>query len=89
LLILQAGDPAQRDVAAQNIAAQEPAVFIPESDLRFQDYLRLYRDEEMVMSRIYDPERHAVLKRLRKANQTALEAGRDGAAGLYLPERVD
>ncbi len=50
---------------------------ISEKDARFQDYLRLYNDQDMVMKRIYDRKRYDHLRLLRSSSQS-------GAAGQGL-----
>ncbi len=48
---------------------------IPQEDVRFQDYLRMYNDGGMVMKRIHDRGRYEQLLRLRAGRQAALGAG--------------
>ena len=47
--------------------------YIPQADERFTDYMQLYNDEEMVMTRINNRERYRELLRLRLGSKDAMK----------------
>ena len=51
---------------------QQPE-FLFEGDERFEDYLRIYNDSEMVMTRLSDWKRHEHLKQVWQGNKTAMD----------------
>jgi WD40 repeat protein len=60
--------------------------FINENDQRFKDYMRIYNDQEMVMTRINDWDRYQELLKIRLGNKNIMSEGllKQGDAFLRL-----